>query len=418
LNSRPAKTLGKEANSVNFLKANALLLTLACFFLPPSHLFAAAPQQTAWSVALGETLMKRYEGNPQGEWAQWTYWKGYTLNGFEMLWRSTGDPRYLAFIQREIDPCIDKKGHLVNVDLKSLDSVMAGNIVIGLYEHTHDPRYRTAAIEIRKAIDTFPRNPDGGFWHSSQLKGEMWVDGVFMGQMFMLRYGTSIGDRKHCFDEAVRQILIFANHAQKGQTGLYYHAWAANPALATVLPGRTVQWENPASGLSPEVWSEGLGWYALVLVEALAKLPKDHPRRAEIQDVFIHLAAALKQTQDPESGGWFLIVDKPAQAGNWIDTSGTAMFTYAIERGIDLGLLDRSHYKPVVVNGYRAITANAIINKQGLVDIHSACDGLCVQASYSDYVNCTRSLNAKEAVAGFLWATTLFERDSGIVAPH
>jgi unsaturated rhamnogalacturonyl hydrolase len=86
------------------------------------------------------------------------------------------------------------------------------------------------------------------------------------------------------------------------------------------------------------------------------------------------------------------------------------MFTYALQRGIDLGLLNRKEYASVVARGYQAITANAKIDDRGLVDIYSACDGLCVQANYADYVHCKKSMNAKEAVAGFLWATTIVEK--------
>jgi len=40
----------------------------------------------------------------------------------------------------------------------------------------------------------------------------------------------------------------------------------------------------------------------------------------------------------------------------------------------------------------------------------SACDGVGVQAGYADYVNFKRSVNAKEAVGGFLWATAVVEK--------
>ncbi len=363
-----------------------------------------------WSIALADTLMKRNTGAPGDSLTQWSYWKGYTLNGFELLWQSTGDPRYLNYIEQQIDPHIDRNGHLVDVKLDSLDSAMAGNIVVGLYEHTHDPRYRAAATQIRRMFDTYPRNPDGGFWHNPRLRGEMWVDGVFMGQMFLLRYGDSIGDRKYCFDEAVKQITVFAHHALKDNGGLYYHAWAANPDSATVVPRGKVHWADPTTGLSREVWSEGLGWYSLVVVEALGRLPADYPGRAEVLDIYERLAAGLKRAQDPVSGGWYFIVNKPGRSDNWIDTSGSAMFTYALERGIELGLLDGKAYAPVVAAGYRAITRNARVNSDGLVDILSACDGVCVQASYADYVGCKRVINAKEAVGGFLWATAIVEK--------
>jgi len=86
------------------------------------------------------------------------------------------------------------------------------------------------------------------------------------------------------------------------------------------------------------------------------------------------------------------------------------MFTYALARGIELGLLDNTEYEPVVQNGYQGITANAKINERGLVDVYSACDGEGVQVDYAHYINFKKSVNAKEAVAGFLWATTIVEK--------
>lgn len=365
---------------------------------------------TSWAVAVAETIMKRNPGAPGDVLASWSYWKAYTLLGFEMLWRTTGDPRYLEFIKRELDPFVGEQGNLVGVTLDSLDNIMPGSAIVALYEHTREERYRTAANTIRHAFDLYPRNADGGFWHGTCLAGEMWIDGVFMGQMCLIRYGAFIGDADYCFDEAIRQITVFADHCLKGDSGLYLHAWAAHADMARVLPGNIERWADPLTGLSSEVWSEGLGWYALVLAETLAVLPLSHPRRAEVVDIFVHLAAGLRRTQDPATGGWFQVVDKGDRRDNWIDTSGTAMFTYAVQRGIGIGLLKEAEYARVVTRGYQCIVDNATIDDNGLVDVHRACDGLCVQQSYDAYVRAPRTSNAKEAVAGFLWATAIVER--------
>jgi rhamnogalacturonyl hydrolase YesR len=384
--------------------------------LPVLASAAGAPSTPpeSWAVALADTIMRRNPGTPEDRLARWSYVTGYTLNGIELVARYTGDQKYWDFIQRVMDQFIDAQGNLKNVRLNSLDNVMSGNIIVGLWEHTHDPRYRAAAGQIRKAFDTFPRNSDGGFWHSPKLTGEMWVDGVFMGQMPLIRYGHSIGDAEYCFNEAARQITIFASHARKGDSGLYYHAWAEKPELPVVIgrfrPAVETHWADPKTGLSSEVWSEGLGWYALILVETLAVLPNDHPRRGVVLDIYTRLAAGLKRTQDPKSGRWFQVVDRGDRPDNWTDNSGSAMFTYSIQRGIELGLLTAAEYSGVVARGYKGILENASVNDQGLVDIRSACEGLCVQANYADYINYPKAVNGNEAVAGFLWATAIVEK--------
>jgi rhamnogalacturonyl hydrolase YesR len=367
-------------------------------------------QPSSWAVAMADTIMDRNPGTPDDVLAPWSYWKAYTLRGFELLWQSTGDDRYLGFIERELAPFVDDEGRLVGVALDSLDNLMPGYMMVAIYEHSGQRRYRVAADAIRGAFDDYPRNPDGGFWHAKHLPGEMWVDGVFMGQMCLLRYGASVGDADYCFDEAVKQITLFARHAHKVSSGLYLHAWTALPDLARAQPANVERWANPLTGLSKEVWSEGLGWYALVLVEALALLPAGHPRRGEVVDIFTRLAHDLARLQGPVTGGWSQVVDKPGEPGNWIDSSGTAMFTYALKRGIELDLLAEADYATAVRRGYECVVGSATVNDDGHVDVHSACDGLCVQPDYQAYVRAPRVTNAKEAVAGFLWATAIVEK--------
>jgi unsaturated rhamnogalacturonyl hydrolase len=40
---------------------------------------------------------------------------------------------------------------------------------------------------------------------------------------------------------------------------------------------KKASWANPTTGLSPEVWSEGLGWYAVLIADVFDYLPADHP---------------------------------------------------------------------------------------------------------------------------------------------
>jgi unsaturated rhamnogalacturonyl hydrolase len=368
-----------------------------------------------WSVALAESVMARWPDYTQAYFNSWTYVNGYMFCGFERLWRDTGDRRYFDYIKRYLDQFVDAQGEFQSVTnargqlrpmrFDNLDNMMTGNTLVMLYETTKDPRYRKAADRIRRALDGYPRNHDGGFWHARSLPGQMWIDGIFMGQMFLTRYGKSIGDAAYAWDEATKQIIVYARRAQKGDSGLYLHG-LYEPGHGS----KECRWADPRTGLSPEVWSEGLGWYALIVAETLADLPKAHPRRAEVEDIFRRLAAGLKRTQDAQSGRWFQVVDKGDQPDNWTDTSGSAMFTYAIAKGIELGLLDHQAFASVVEKGYKAIIANAKINERGLADIASACDGVGVQTNYARYIHYKQSLNAKEAVAGFLWAAEIVER--------
>ena len=355
-----------------------------------------------WAIAMCYSVMARYPDYREAYWKPWNYVTGYMLNGFEMVWKKTGDQKYFDYIKRYIDSFVDADGNYHGDNpAANLDNIMTGSMIVALYEHTHDERYKKAAQVFRHAFDDYPRNPDGGFWHGRGTTGQMWIDGIFMGQMFMIRYGSVFGDQS-CFDEAAKQILVYSKH-EKGDSGLFYHGWTSRPELK--------DWADKTTGLSTDVWSEGLGWYALVITETLRRMPADHPRRAEVLAVYRKLATGLKNAQDPKTGGWFDIVDKGDRADNWIDPSGTAMFVYTLKRGIEMNLLDAATFTPVVERGYAALLTFARINEHGLVDVSGGCDGVSIQKDYNAYVHFKRMVNAKETYAGFLWATVAMETD-------
>jgi rhamnogalacturonyl hydrolase YesR len=357
------------------------------------------------SIALADTLLTRFPDPDTIPYRRWCYVQGYVLCGFEKLWSYTGDPKYFDYLRKFVDQHVTEDGSVRDFTGESLDDMMAGSTIVALYQHTGEEKYRLAADKIRAQFDDYPRNADGGFWHGRRLPHEMWIDGVFMGLMFLTRYGAVIGDREFCYGETIRQIVTLAAHCHRGESGLFLHGYDES---------RSVSWADPVTGLSPEVWSEGLGWYALILVEALALLPPDQPGRAQVMSILQSLIEGLKRVQDAKTGLWYQVVDKGDRADNWHDTSGSAMFTYAVQRAIDLGYVSAEQYGDVVKRGYAGILSKARINDVGLVDIYDACDGVGVQNSYADYINYPRVVNAKEAVGGFLWATVIVEKPSQI----
>ncbi|MEN6453400.1 MAG: glycoside hydrolase family 88 protein, partial [Prolixibacteraceae bacterium] len=117
--------------------------------------------------------------------------------------------------------------------------------------------------------------------------------------------------------------------------------------------------------------------------------------------------------QDRRTGLWFQVVDKGDRPDNWHDTSGSAMFLYAVKKAVELGLIPERPFEIVVKKAYSGILAKTIISQaDGLIDVIDACDGLCVQPSYEAYINYPKKINAKEAVAGVLWASWIMEKSS------
>ena len=210
-----------------------------------------------WSVLLAETIMDKYPNPDSFPYRSWTYSQGFMLWGMIRLWESTKDKKYFDYVIKYVDIHVKEDGSIPAFKGNSMDDMMTGAVIVWAYKETGLEKYKLACDTIRKAFDSYPRTFTGAFWHGSG-DNQFWVDGVFMGQMFLSKYGKFVGDEEYCFNEGAKQLGLIEHHCRKGDTGLILHAWNEN---------KNCKWADSVTGLSPEVWSEGLGWYALILVE-------------------------------------------------------------------------------------------------------------------------------------------------------
>jgi unsaturated rhamnogalacturonyl hydrolase len=52
---------------------------------------------------------------------------------------------------------------------------------------------------------------------------------------------------------------------------------------------------------------------------------------------------ALLKVKDPKTGLWFQVINQGDRAGNYIEGSGSAMYTYVFAKGTNKGYLDRKY---------------------------------------------------------------------------
>jgi unsaturated rhamnogalacturonyl hydrolase len=356
--------------------------------------------ENKYSHLMADTIMHRFPHADDYSYQSWTYPQGFLLWGFIRLYEKTGDKKYKDYVMEYCEKHVRPNGDVPAFTGISLDDIITGSVLVWAWNETGDEKYKIACGHIRHAYDDYPRNKNGGFWHGRTWPGEMWVDGLFMGLMFLVRYGKYIGDRDFCFAETVNQLSIVFDCCEKDGTGLLYHAYSED---------RKAPWAHSISGKSPEVWSEGLGWYAMILADVLEALPEDQPGYDRIARQLCKLVDGLERVQDSASGLWFQVVDKPTHPRNWHDTSGSAMFLYAIKKAGLLGIAARAQCDRIAAKAYSGIKTKCISDADGYINVHDACDGVGVQLNYDIYVDFVRNINAKEAVAAVLWATEIMD---------
>ena len=343
-----------------------------------------------WSKAVVESMLKRY---PTAESLKgWGYAKSLYLYGEYLVYLRTKDRRYLDHIKAWVDLHVDEQGN-INRPINALDYMLPGNLLLILYKETGQQKYKLAANHIRHTFDKYPRTKDGGFWHADtpSRQWQLWADGVFMSLPFLVRYGQMFGDSAYANDEATKQLLIYASHLSDPKTGLLFHAYDESGAQT---------WADPATHHSHYFWCRAIGWFAMTLVEVLEILPKDHPNRPRLVALVRQLTKAFADFQDKKTGLWYQVVDRGDADGNWLETSSSSMYSYAVWMAVKRGYVDKK-YRGVALEGYRGVMSKLSVGADGLTNLSDICEGTNV-GDLAYYFARKRNVNDFHGIGAFL----------------
>ena len=357
-----------------------------------------------WSERLALTIMKNHPKAFQiddREEPKWDYVHGLVLTSFEQLYKKTNNKKYYDYIKEYADSTIDSTGNIPSYKYEkfNIDMIEAGNILFHLYETTKEEKYMKAMQLLRKQLSEHPRTSEGGFWHKKIYPSQMWLDGLYMGEPFYTHYTVKFEEGKNLEDVA-KQFELIQKHALDSKTGLLYHGWDESKAMA---------WANKETGTSPNFWSRSLGWYAMALVDVLDYFPENHPKQKELVLYLDQLAKALVKQQH-SSGLWYQVTNLGDKEGNYLEASGSAMFAYALAKGVNKGYLS-AEFKTAANKAFDGITRDLIkVSEDGEVTITQACAVAGLggdpyrDGSYEYYVNERKKDNDPKATGPFILA--------------
>ena len=301
--------------------------------------FAAAQEDSAAKVTaqMAATVMQQWPAgvvSTVGHPGAWGYEEGTLLDGIAAEWHVSANGDDFKYIKAAVDKYVTDDGTIkgYGTDLLSLDEIEMGRGVLLVYRVTRQEKYYKAALFIHEQLKLQPRTPSGGYWHKKTYPNQMWLDGAYMAEPFRAEYADTFQEPGD-FDDIAKQLLLMDAHMRDAKTGLMKHGWDDSPA------GQKMQWADPKTGLSPEVWARAMGWYGMALVDVLDFFPKDHPQRAALVAALNRTAATMVKYQDKQSGLWWQVVDQGSRTGNFREASASSMYVYALAKGVRLGYL-------------------------------------------------------------------------------
>lgn len=286
----------------------------------------STPQAPIWNIE------KIRSGKP----STWNYIDGCMIKAIIELYHITGDQKYLDFADNFIDYFVQEDGSIKSYNPLeyNLDNVNAGKTLFDLYKLTGKEKYRKAIDTVYSQLKGQPRTSTGNFWHKKIYPNQIWLDGLYMGQPFYMQYELEYNDGKNCMD-SYQQFLNVYRLMRNDKNGLYYHAYDDS---------RESFWCDKVTGLSNNFWLRALGWYAMALIDTIDIMPDSlKEQRDELTRIYKELIDAMLKYQD-ESGMWYQLVNLGGIEPNYLETSGSAIYAYAIMKSVRLGILDESYY--------------------------------------------------------------------------
>ncbi len=275
------------------------------------------------------------EKKRSGEKSGWNYIDGCMIKAILEVYSIKKDEKYFRFADDFIDYRVAEDGSIDGYDPEgfNIDNVNAGKTLFELYDLTGKEKYKKAIDNIYSQVVRQPRTKEGNFWHKLIYPGQVWLDGLYMGQPFYMEYETRFNNREN-YNDIFKQFKNVRDIMKDEKTGLYYHAYDSS---------RQMFWCDKKTGLSQNFWLRALGWYAMALLDTLDKCdPKGYEGEyEELKKTYREFMTAVCAVQD-ESGMFWQLPAFPGREKNYLETSGSAIMAYSLLKGVRLGFLPES----------------------------------------------------------------------------
>ncbi len=285
----------------------------------------SAPDAPFWNI----------ESIRAGKPPHWNYIDGCMITALLIASEITGEKKYADFAESFIDYYVFDDGTIrgYSPEKYNLDDVNEGRVLFDLYGMTGKEKYKKAIFLQREQLEKQPRTVTGNFWHKLIYPNQIWLDGLYMAQVFYVRFQKEFGGGDYSDTlsqfKNVRRLMFDENKK------LYCHG---------VDCSKSIFWADRETGRSKNFWLRAMGWYCVALIDVIDYMGGNSAAK-ELSDIFREAIEGIAQYSDPETGMFWQVIDRGGREGNYLETSGSSMIAYAMMKGARLGVLDGSYAK-------------------------------------------------------------------------
>lgn len=323
------------------------------------------PDKPIWNI----------ENIKHGKEPGWNYIDGCMMTSLYTIYQQTGKKKYIDFIDKFVDYYVFEDGSIrgFKLDTYNVDNLNEGRVLFDLYKETGKPKYKKAIELLYSQVQGQPRTAIGNFWHKKIYPEQVWLDGLYMAQVFYTRYEAEFNNGKNFGDIAKQFQNVYDNMYDKAKR-LYYHGWDYS---------KQAFWSDKTTGLSKSFWLRSVGWYTVGLIDVIGYMPASaKEERDKLVAIFKATIEGLEQYIDKDKKMFWQVVDQGGREGNYLETSGSAMIAYAMMKGARLGVVDKRFAK-VGEEVFNGICNEYLTETDGKLNL----GGICLMAGLGPETN-------------------------------
>ncbi|MDI6453330.1 glycoside hydrolase family 88/105 protein [Peloplasma aerotolerans] len=306
----------------------------------------STPERPIWNI----------ESIKAGKKPHWNYIDGCMMTSLLELYQETQEQKYLDFVINFVDYYVFDDGTIrgYNIESYNVDDICESRVLFDLFRYTKQEKYAKAIEFTYTHIKNQPRTKDGNFWHKKIYPNQVWLDGLFMAQPFYARYETELNQKENYID-IINQFKNVSQLMFNREKELYYHGYDST---------KKIFWANPETGLSKNFWLRAMGWFFVAIVDVVDYMDDEDSKTNFFSPLLRDSINGILKYQDETSKMFYQVVDQQDRKGNYLETSGSALMSYAILKGVRLGLLENS-YKQIGIDIFNGICEKYLTEKDG-----------------------------------------------------
>ncbi|EDM25900.1 hypothetical protein LNTAR_07654 [Lentisphaera araneosa HTCC2155] len=362
-----------------------LIVLLCAVLVASTYAQEAKPLPVKSAIEMAETVIAETaleKGQKPRRYNYWMYQNYMITEGIKAMGEALGRPDFSSYQDKQMLYFLEEYKNIKPMTGMYLHpgTMWHCGMVASLYDikrKSDHPEIDRGISYFQKMLNNAPKVAGGTLaryrpeWKSKAIQ----IDDLYMVTPYWARKSVDHDEAKY-LDLAIEETLSYYKHLWNAETKLFHCLWLEK---------------------KPEVkiphWARGNGWFVLGITDLLNFVPENHPKRAELLEVYNNVMLGLMARQNKD-GLWHQVLDHPE---SYTETSSSGMFTYSLLHGSAKGWLPPSA-RTAGIKGWNGLQTKLTDNNQ----LEDVCRSTGMSEDLDYYFNRERITHDQHGIGPFL----------------